>query len=66
MKISYDSNYDVLYLKFIEGSQQVVNQHLSEDITVDRDSQGRITGIEVLAASKHVNLAALLPVELAH
>jgi len=37
MKITYDSKYDVLYLKFVEGKRQVINKNLTEDITADID-----------------------------
>lgn len=62
MKITYDSKYDVLYLKFAEGTPSVITRHLEEDISVDIDEAGRIAGIEVLSASKHVDLGAILPV----
>jgi uncharacterized protein YuzE len=62
MKISYDSKYDVLYLRFGEGTPSVTTRHVDEDISVDIDEVGRIAGIEVLAASKHVDLGAILPV----
>jgi uncharacterized protein YuzE len=62
MKITYDAKYDVLYLKFGEGTPCVTTRHLDEDISVDIDEAGRIAGIEVLSASKHVDLGAVLPV----
>jgi uncharacterized protein YuzE len=63
MKISYDSKYDVLYVQFHDGEVQVVTRNLTDDIAVDLDEAGRLVGLEVLAASKHVDLGALLPVE---
>ena len=62
MKISYDAKYDVLYLKLAEGTPSVTTRHLDDDISLDIDQEGRIAGIEVLSASKHVDLGALLPV----
>jgi len=62
MRITYDSKYDVLYLKFGEGAPSVTTRHLDDDISVDIDEAGRIAGIEVLAASKHVDLGTILPV----
>lgn len=44
MKITYDSKYDVLYLKFVEGKRQVINKNLTEDITMDIDEKGRLQG----------------------
>jgi uncharacterized protein YuzE len=40
-----------------------VNRCLSEDIVLDMGEGDRIVGIEILDASKHVNLGSLLPVE---
>jgi len=62
MKIAYDSKYDVLYLKFAEGAPSVTTRHLDEVISLDIDEKGRIAGIEVLSASTHVDLSAILPV----
>ena len=64
MKITYDSNHDVLYLKSIEGKRQVMNKNLTEDITVDIDEIGKIVGIEFLDASEHFfDLGKLLPIK---
>ena len=62
MKISYDSKYDVLYLKFAEGSLQVITENLTEDVAFDYDDKGKVAGIEFLSASKYFDLASLLPV----
>ena len=64
MRITYDSKYDVLYLKFKEGVKEVVNENLSEDITLDLDASGKIVGIEILSASEHIDLETLLPIEI--
>ena len=62
MRISYDAKFDVLYLKFGEGAHQVITQNLTEDIALDRDEEGRISGIEFLSASKYFDLGSLLPI----
>ena len=62
MKICYDSKYDVLYLKFTEGTPQVVTENLTEDVAFDYDEKGKVVGIEFLSASKYFDLAGLLPV----
>jgi len=64
MKITYDSKYDVLYLKFVEGKKQVINKHLTDDIAVDIDEKGKIVGMEFLEASEHIDLGKLLPVKI--
>ena len=63
MKIYYDDKTDLLYIRFDEHKQEVVNKRVSDDIVLDIGNENRIVGIEILDASKHVNLEALLPVE---
>jgi uncharacterized protein YuzE len=46
-----------------ERTQQVVNQRLSDDIVLDVGENDKIVGIEILDASKRLNLAGLLPVK---
>ena len=62
MKIYYDDKTDLLYIRFDERKQQVVNKRVTEDIVLDIGDEDRVIGIEILDASKHVNLEALLPV----
>ena len=62
MRITYDSKYDVLYLQF-KDTKEVICKNLTDDITIDLDEKGKITGIEILSASKHIDLDRILPVE---
>lgn len=48
MKITYDSEVDVLYFQFLDTT--VTTEHLAEGIAVDYDAEGRLAGIEVLDA----------------
>ncbi len=48
MRITYDSEVDALYIRFIETS--VTTQHVAEGIAVDYAADGRIAGIEILDA----------------
>jgi uncharacterized protein YuzE len=50
MRISYDSEVDALYVRFIETT--VTAKHVAEGIAVDYAADGRIAGIEVLDARK--------------
>jgi uncharacterized protein YuzE len=61
MQIFYDSKSDLLYLRLDERKQQVINKRLSEDIVLDMGEGDKIVGIEILDASKHLNLEKLLP-----
>ena len=63
MRISYDTKYDILYLKLGEA-EKVYCKDVDEDITIDIDEQGRLVGLEIISASEHVNLSLLLPVEI--
>lgn len=62
MKITYDAKYDVLYLALADESGEVTTERVNEDVAIDFDGQGRIVGIEVLGASRRLNLTSLLPV----
>lgn len=50
MRVTYDSEVDVLYIRFIEAT--VTTKHVAEGIAVDYDTEGRIAGIEILDALK--------------
>jgi len=62
MQILYNVKTDLLYLRLDDRKQQVVNKRLSEDIVLDLGEDNRIVGIEILDASRHLNLERLLPV----
>lgn len=63
MQILYNGKTDLLYLRLDDRKQQVVNKRLSENIMLDLGEGNRIVGIEILDASKHLNLKRLLPVK---
>jgi len=63
MQIIYNDKMDLLYLRLDEGKQTVVNRRLSEDIVLDVGADERIVGIEILDASRHLNLERLLPIK---
>lgn len=63
MKVTYDDQHDLLYLSFDDTAQQVENRDLTDSIVLDIGEDDRIVGIEILGASRLVNLARLLPVE---
>ncbi len=50
MKISYDTEVDALSITFRETT--VTTRHLTEGISVDYDSNGRLAGIEILDVVK--------------
>ena len=63
MQIYYDSKTDLLYLRLEPTPQSVINRRVSEDVVLDIGEGDKIVGIEILDASKHVNLEKLMPVE---
>jgi uncharacterized protein YuzE len=63
MQILYDSKTDLLYLRFDERKQQVINKRLSEDSVLDMGEGDKIVGIEILDAPKHLNLEKVLPLQ---
>ena len=63
MQIHCDGKTDLLYMRFDDRKQQVINKRLSEDIVLDVGDDDKIIGIEVLDAFKRVNLSGLLPIE---
>ena len=45
MRITYDAEVDVLYIRFLETT--VTTQHVAEGIAVDYSGDGRLAGIEI-------------------
>jgi uncharacterized protein YuzE len=62
MTIHYDSKTDLLYLRLESSEQQITNKRVSDDIVLDMGANDKIIGIEIMDASKHVNLEKLMPV----
>ena len=62
MLIVYNARADLLYVRFDDQKQEVINKRFSEDIVLDTGEGEKIVGIEILDASKHLNLDRLLPV----
>ena len=56
MNILYNDKTDLLYIRLDERKQEVLNKRISEDIVLDIGKDERLIGIEILDASKHVNL----------
>jgi len=65
MNINYNDKTDLLYIRFDDRKQDVINKRVSEDIVLDIGEDDRIIGIEILDASRHVSLDRLLPVKYA-
>jgi len=63
MNIIYNDKTDLLYLRLDEKEQTVINKRISDDMVLDIGEGDKIVGIEILDASKHLNLDKILPVK---
>jgi len=63
MNILYNDRTDLLYIRLDDRKQEVRNRRVSEDIVLDIGEDDRIVGVEILDASKHVNLEKLFPIQ---
>lgn len=63
MNVLYNDRTDLLYIRLDDRGQKVINRRVSEDIVLDIGEDDKVIGIEILDASKHVNLDRLLPVK---
>ncbi|RKX88299.1 MAG: DUF2283 domain-containing protein [Spirochaetes bacterium] len=59
MKVHYDEEIDALYLELGKENPDGVIE-ISEGINIDTTSQGKLTGIEILAASKKIDINTIL------
>ena len=59
MKVYYDDEVDALYLKLGDESPEGVIE-ITEGVNIDTTSEDKIVGIEILNASKKIDLTSLL------
>ena len=59
MKVHYDEEVDALYLRLGDQSPDGVIE-IAEGINVDTTAEGKLTGIEILKASKKIDLSTIL------
>jgi len=62
MKIEFDRRADLLYVRYDPRSQEVTNSRVSHAIVLDVGPGEKIVGIEIMNASKKVDLAQRQPV----
>jgi len=62
MKIEYDEQADLIYLRLDPRSQSVTNTRVSGDVVLDLGDEERIVGIEIMRASRNLDLSRLLPI----
>lgn len=57
MKITYDSRYNIAYIKLREKVPRRVDTiHLSDEVNIDISSDGEVCGIELLNATKQLRI----------
>lgn len=59
MKVYYDDEVDALYLKLGDEAPEGVIE-ISEGVNLDTTSEDKIVGIEILDASKKIDLKTIL------
>ena len=64
MRIQYDRKVDLLYIRLDEKKQKVINKRIFEDVVLDIGRNNRIVGIEILDASKHMDVWKIFPVKI--
>lgn len=62
MKITYDTDVNLLYIRFDAKKQNVTNQTINDNSILDIGKKGNLFGIEILDASEMINLEELFPV----
>ncbi|MFA4901179.1 MAG: DUF2283 domain-containing protein [Desulfobaccales bacterium] len=59
MKIFYDNEVDALYMRLGDETPEGVIE-IAEGVSIDTTSNNRIVGIEILNASKKIDLKTIL------
>ena len=68
MKITYDKKTDAMYIKLNDKAVYHKTRKVTDDVLVDYAKDGKVVGIEVLAASENTVLPKLtdkIPVQAA-
>ncbi|MGE3421202.1 MAG: DUF2283 domain-containing protein [Dehalococcoidia bacterium] len=63
MRLTYDAPNDLLYIAFDDSSSAVRNEDAADGVVLDITEDGHIAGIEIIDASKVLDLRKLLPIE---
>jgi uncharacterized protein YuzE len=54
MKLTYDAEADAAYLYLKEGGKVARTVTTDEDVNLDFDAEGRLLGVEILAAKRRL------------
>ena len=61
MTITYDPEVDAAYIRFLEGEHECTTLRISEEVAVNVAPGGKVVGIEVLDASRNLEIARGAP-----
>ncbi len=59
MKISYDTKTDAMYIRLKDKAAYHNTRKITDDVLIDYTKDGKVVGVEVLAASKNTVLPKL-------
>ena len=59
MRIEYIQKADLLYVRFDPRPQEVTNRRVSDHIVLDLGAGERVVGLEILNASRYVDIEQL-------
>ena len=62
MQVHYNDKTDLLYVRFDDDPQDVLSRDVAAGVTLDIGRNERIVGIEILDASRRVDLRQVLPI----
>ncbi len=65
MTVTYNKKTDLLFICLDPSAKEVVNTELTDGVVLELGENDRIVGIEILDASRRVDLASLLSVQYA-
>ena len=65
MTVTYHRNTDLLYICLDDRAAEVRNEDLGEGVHLELGECGRIVGIEILGASKRIDVANLVSLKFA-
>jgi uncharacterized protein YuzE len=56
MELSYDSKYNIAYIRLREKKEEVETIRISEELCIDISPDGKVYGIELLNANEQLGM----------
>ena len=54
MKFTYDTRYNIAYIRFHEKKEEVESIRISDELVIDMSPDGTVYGIEMLNANEQI------------